>query len=58
MLGSKSFNLCVADMSGTVNNGERLQYADDTTIYQHCKVKNIKHTINRLQKELTHLLKW
>ena len=35
-------NLCVGDMSGTVNNCECLKYPDDTTIYQHCKVKDIK----------------
>ena len=45
-------------MSGTVNNGLCVQHVDDTTTYQHCKVKNIKRTINHLKKELTHLLKW
>ena len=37
ILGPVLFNLCVADMSHIVPKCQCLQYADDTTIYTHCK---------------------
>lgn len=44
-------------MSLTVNNCERLQFVNDITIYQDCKVKDIVQATNHLQCELCHLLK-
>ena len=57
ILGPILCNVCVADMSVTVNNCERLQFANDLAIYRDCKVKGIVQATNHLECELCHLLK-
>ena len=43
-------------MSSVLNGTTYIQYADDTTIYQHCKVKDKEHRKTRIQEEITNLL--
>ena len=58
ILGPVIFNLCVADMSTVLKESTCLQYADDTTIYQHCKVKEKEQCRIKIQEEIQKLLNW
>ena len=35
-----------------------LQYADDSTIYRHCKAKDLKSCVDTLTSELSNMLTW
>ena len=57
ILGSILFNLYVTDMS-TFTSSTCLQFADDTTLYKRCKVKDIPDCANIIQNEEEHLKAW
>ena len=48
ILGHVLFNLCVADMKSILNGSKHIQYADDSTIYRSCKIKNIDKCSNEI----------
>ena len=41
------FNLYIVDIIDNINCNS-LQYADDTTLHRHCKLKNLKNCIDKL----------
>ena len=53
ILGPVLFNLCVNDMKNCVPTCTCPQYADDSTINRHCKMKDIKSCANILTSELS-----
>ena len=57
ILGPVLFNLYVLDLPSKLNS-TCLQYADDTTLYQHCKVTGIQGTLNGLEVDLKQLSEW
>ena len=56
ILGTVLFKLCVSDMKGCVPRCTCFQHADDSTIYWHCKEKDIKSCANILISELSNML--
>ena len=54
ILGPILFNLYVHDMSENTT-ATCLQFADDTTIYRKCKVKNVQQTANIIERDILHL---
>ena len=52
------FNLPIAGMSHFVSKCQFLQYVDDTAIYTHCKIKNLKVAEQNPETELNELLTW
>ena len=57
ILGHILFNLYVTDMS-TFTSSTCLQFADDTTLYKRCKVKDIPDCANIIQNDVEHLKAW
>ena len=57
IMGPLIFNLYVEDMEMRIN-AKRHQYADDTTIYMHCRLENSESTVSALQKNVTELEHW
>ena len=57
-MGPVLFNLCVVDMNDCLLNCTCLQYADDSTIYQHSRVQDLKTYCVNVEKDLSRLLKW
>jgi len=57
ILGPVLFNLYVSDLSNQTEN-RNLQYADDTTIYTHCKVSEINNGKKSMEKDLSTIQKW
>ena len=57
ILGPILFNLYVHDLSDNTT-ATCLQFADDTTIYRNCKVKNIQQTATLLEEDLSSLVSW
>ena len=55
VLGPFLFNLYVADMD---LNHNCFQYADDTTLLDHCKVDNLKESISKMNSTLCQLTNW
>ena len=55
ILGPVLFN---CDMKNCVPSCTCLQYADDSTIYRHCKAKDIKSCVDILTSELSNVLTW
>jgi len=59
ILGPVLFNLCVADMHSILpEHISCLQYADDSTIYDHCNVKKIKESSKEMNKHIDNILLW
>lgn len=53
------FNLYVADMQQNVGNeGGCLQYADDSALYQHCKVDDLELHKSNLEESLSNISSW
>ena len=52
ILGPVLFNFCVADMKSILNGSECIQYADDSTVYRSCKIKNINKCSNKIESDL------
>ena len=57
ILGPILFNLYVNDLAD-VFNSKSIQYADDTTIYEHCRPKDILQKENRINESLSNLTSW
>ena len=57
ILGPISFNLYVRDLSES-STGECLQFADDTTLHPHCKVKYITQNAKLLEANINSLESW
>ena len=51
------FNLYVHDLSES-SSGECLQFADDTTLYRHCRVKDITENAILLEGNINSLESW
>ena len=49
ILGRILFNFCIHNLSES-STGECLQFADDTTLYRHCKPKDITVNAKLLSK--------
>ena len=45
------FNLYIVDIIGDISCNT-LQYADDATLYQYCKLKNLQNCIEKLESDL------
>jgi len=58
ILGPVLFNLCVAEMSKITPNSECIQYADDSTLYRSCKLKDKNTCVKQLEEDITSLSKW
>ena len=57
ILGPILFNLYVNDLQNCFNS-KAIQYADDTTIYEHCKPKDILPKESKLNTSLANLTTW
>ena len=57
ILGPVLFNLCIADMSNITPNSMCMQYADDSTLYQACKINQKDTCIKEFEKDLTSITK-
>ena len=58
ILGLVLFNLCVADMKSISNGSECIQYADNSTIYRSCNMKNINKCSNEVESDLNAVEVW
>lgn len=59
MLGPALFNLYVADLQRNIDTQESyLQYADDSSLYQHCKITDIATCKSNLEESLTNISDW
>ena len=59
ILGPVLFNLYVNDMRNSIQDGFNChQYADDTTIYQHCKPKRLQTYILNMNENMNNLETW
>ena len=45
-------------MKNILDGSECIQYADDSTIYRHCKIKNINKCSNEIESELDAVEVW
>ena len=57
ILGPILFNLYVHDLSES-STGECLQFADDTTLYRHCKIKGITENAKLLEANINSQGSW
>ena len=57
ILGLTLFNFYVHDLSES-SSGECLQFADETTLYRHCKAKDITENAKLLQTTINSLESW
>ena len=51
------FDLYIVDIVDNISCNS-LQYADDTTLYQHCKLKNLQNCIEKLESNLQTVSDW
>ena len=51
------FNIYIIDIVDNTSCNS-LQYADDTTLYQHCKLKNLQNCIEKLESNLQTVSDW
>ena len=59
LLGPVLFNLYVADMYPNVHPKEEcLQYADDSTLYHHCRIEELETPKLNLEQSLSTLNDW
>ena len=58
ILGLVLFNLCVADMKSISYGSECIQYADNSTIYRSCNMKNINKCSNEVESDLNAVEVW
>ena len=59
ILGPVLFNLYVNDMRNSIQDGFNChQYADDTTIYQHCTPKCLQTCILNMNENMNNLETW
>ena len=58
ILGPILFDLYTVDLQDNVDGESTNQYADDTTIYEHCKTVNLPASIVNLTHRLNQLREW
>ena len=58
ILGPVLFNLCVADMKSILNDSKCIHYADESTIYRSCKIKNIDECSKKIESDLKPVEVW
>ena len=58
ILGPILFNLCVADMTNNLPEGQCIQYADDSIIYKSCRANEVTKCSSELENELKQLEQW
>ena len=58
ILGPVLFNLYVLDLPNHLESSNTLQYADDTTLYGHCKPAEIERKTTELSNDLNRLKHW
>ena len=59
ILGPVLFNIYVSDLSAKASDGGHvIQYADDTTLYRHCKLKNLANTEKLIQNDINTIMYW
>lgn len=58
ILGPVIFNLYFIDLPNHLNVSGLLQYADDTTVYDHCKATQVAEKTGELVKDLQNLISW
>ena len=52
-----TYTLYIVDIVDNISCNS-LQYADDTTLYQHCKLKNLQNCIEKLESNLQTVSDW
>ena len=52
-----TYTLYIVDIVDNISCNS-LQYADDTTLYQHCKLKNLQNCIEKLESDLQTMSDW
>ena len=52
------FNPYMIDLQDGKSNSNYLQYADDPTVYKHCKVKDLDRCIAEIESELEEVSDW
>ena len=57
ILGPVLFNLYIAELAGRTYS-KTIQYADDTTLYRHCKISTLHECVFAIQKDVEKLLSW
>ena len=57
ILGPVLFNLYVAELADRIYS-RTIQYADDTTLYQHCKISKLHECAVAIKKDLEKLQSW
>ena len=57
ILGPVLFNLYVAQLADRTYS-KTVQYADDTTLYRHCKITTLHECAVAIQKDMEKLLSW
>ena len=57
ILGPVLFNLYVAELADQINSAT-IQYADDATVYRHCKIKDLNECIKEIENDVTQLSSW
>ena len=57
ILGPVLFNLYVAELADRTYS-KTIQYTDDTTLYQHCKISTLHECVLAIQKDVEKLLSW
>ena len=55
--GSILFNLYIAELADRIYS-TTIQYADDTTLYRHCKISNLHEFAVAIQKDVEKLQSW
>ena len=59
VLGPLIFNIYVSDLTDSLHpDTSCMQYADDTSLYSHCKVKNLTETLSTTSNDLINLTDW
>ena len=57
ILGPVLFNLYVTDLSDQISS-QSIQYADDTTLYRHSKIRQILQCIQEVESDIATLDTW
>ena len=55
ILGPVLFNLYVADLTDHLETSKSLQYADDTSIYKHCRPSDVGESVKQLETDINAL---
>ena len=59
ILGPVLFNIYAADLQDNLSDSiSRYQYADDTTLYKHCSVKDLAQNVAEFNNSLSYMASW